>query len=321
MSDGRADRPTDRELADGLGRVLAVGRPGSLEIVDRGRNYYASTFVSEIVHVRSSDGDLTVFCKHGYDYLDAVAGQWRGVAYEAAVYERVIAPHKGPAPTYLGRFEGGHGITIVLEHRPDALRLHDTAAGTASAIVRAAGLLGQWHARARRVSEDPSTSLLQGFGKRRLDAWKERLSAQAHVDDAHMHLAAAVEATGTLAALAGAPDVIQHGELFTSNVLVDASGRIDFVDWETCAHGPGEIDLAHLTIGNWPAETVAACERSYSLARFGAQAPSWFAPALDCARLFVLSQIAVERNHRGGDAWTDRSFRDQVQAIAEGVRK
>jgi aminoglycoside phosphotransferase (APT) family kinase protein len=50
------------------------------------------------------------------------------------------------------------------------------------------------------------------------------------------------------------PRTVIHGEFYASNVLVQRLGRrlrVCPVDWETTALGPGIIDLAALTEGNW----------------------------------------------------------------------
>ena len=72
------------------------------------------------------------------------------------------------------------------------------------------------------------------------------------------------------------PQVVIHGELYPSNVVV-AAGRAFFVDWETAGAGPAVVDLAALTSG-LPEHHAGA-----AIAAYGAVDPV----ALDCARLHL----------------------------------
>jgi hypothetical protein len=83
-----------------------------------------------------------------------------------------------------------------------------------------------------------------------------------------------------------------HGEFFASNVLIGKSGenmRVCPVDWEMAARGPGLVDLAGLTSGQWS----LAEKETMALAYYHALpvktrlAQSWdaFAQDLECCRL------------------------------------
>ncbi len=55
--------------------------------------------------------------------------------------------------------------------------------------------------------------------------------------------------------LAALPPTILHGEFYPSNVLIDRTAgkaAVCPVDWEMTSIGPGIIDLAALTAGQWP---------------------------------------------------------------------
>ena len=60
------------------------------------------------------------------------------------------------------------------------------------------------------------------------------------------------------------PRTIIHGEYYASNIIVHQNGnrvRVCPVDWEMAAVGPGLIDLAALTAGDWTdLERDALCE-------------------------------------------------------------
>jgi hypothetical protein len=62
------------------------------------------------------------------------------------------------------------------------------------------------------------------------------------------------------------PATLIHGEFYASNVLVQPTGqapRVCAVDWEMAAIGPGLIDLAALTAGQWSDEDRMAIALAY----------------------------------------------------------
>jgi hypothetical protein len=97
--------------------------------------------------------------------------------------------------------------------------------------------------------------------------------------------------------LTALPITFIHGEFYASNVLIgeeEKSTRICPIDWEMAAIGPGLIDLAALTTGNWTDEQKNALALSYrdatSETTGSALDTDAFLAALDCCRL----QLAVQ---------------------------
>jgi hypothetical protein len=95
--------------------------------------------------------------------------------------------------------------------------------------------------------------------------------------------------------LAALPATFIHGELYASNVLVEQgeSPRVCPIDWEIAAIGPGLVDLAALTMGNWSEPERAALATAYREARRrpdALPAPDDFSTTLDCARLHLAVQ-------------------------------
>jgi aminoglycoside/choline kinase family phosphotransferase len=95
-----------------------------------------------------------------------------------------------------------------------------------------------------------------------------------------------------VARLLALPTTLIHGEFYASNVLVQHTTggvRICPVDWETTALGPGLMDLAALTAGDWPEEASAAMVGAYQRALPAGiglpSGPEAFLEALDCCRL------------------------------------
>jgi aminoglycoside phosphotransferase (APT) family kinase protein len=97
---------------------------------------------------------------------------------------------------------------------------------------------------------------------------------------------------GAIAAqLASLPRRFIHGEFTPANVLVQRGGgriRIRPLDWELAGIGPGVLDVAALTAGNWSALDRHSIENAYSDA-----CPPHLRPTahdLDLARLLLAAQ-------------------------------
>jgi hypothetical protein len=92
------------------------------------------------------------------------------------------------------------------------------------------------------------------------------------------------------------PVTMLHGEFYASNVLVQRGGatpRICAIDWEMAGIGPGLLDLAALTSGNWSEEAKISLAMAY-YAEAGPDlvppSPKTFLAALDCCRVLIAIQ-------------------------------
>src|SRR5206468_8444941 len=93
--------------------------------------------------------------------------------------------------------------------------------------------------------------------------------------------------------LEAAPTVI-HGEYDRSNILVRHRHVIP-VDWESCAIGPGEIDLAALTEGCRDAALLRQCEEEYLRVHWPSGEPAEFERTLRAARVYLHFRWLGER--------------------------
>ena len=86
--------------------------------------------------------------------------------------------------------------------------------------------------------------------------------------------------------LTALPVTLIHGEFYASNVLVQQTSsalRVCPVDWEMAAVGPGLIDLAALTAGQWTEQQKAELATAY-------KAPAELLAALPYCRLHLAMQ-------------------------------
>jgi thiamine kinase-like enzyme len=96
--------------------------------------------------------------------------------------------------------------------------------------------------------------------------------------------------------LAALPRTFLHGEFYASNILVQEGPngvRVCPVDWEMAALGPGLLDLAALTSGNWnprQREAIAMAYREAAVGGLEDPGKGDFLEALDFCQL----QLAVQ---------------------------
>jgi hypothetical protein len=289
--------PSDNALERGIQELSATQAGSELldaQVVLRRQNWYRSSFHSELVTVRCREGERVLFCKHGEGYFDYVAGVWRGPAYEAVVYAAMDEALDGQSPRCYGSFEDSHGTTLVLAFLPDVERVNK--AGT-QGLVRVAERLGNLHRRSKEVAA--SGEALNRFDRQHFELWSARFDEFS--PDTLSSLLGALESlrADVVEILVRAERTVVHGELFPSNVLV-ADSDVFFIDWETAGIGPGELDLATLTIGGWPPRVRRMCERAYARARWGARVPAEHPATLAAATAYVCTGLASHWARRGG---------------------
>src|SRR5262245_66403850 len=118
------DLPT---LTRGLTSVLAgaIGRT-PVSVVDR-QHCRQGTFPKEIVTCRCEGGkELRLVCKYGRAQTNHIShGHRGGVAYEAAVYRRVLSRSRGPTPRCYGALtdETTTDTWLVLDYLDKGVRV------------------------------------------------------------------------------------------------------------------------------------------------------------------------------------------------------
>ena len=101
-----------------------------------------------------------------------------------------------------------------------------------------------------------------------------------------------------------------HGELYPENVIVQESGAT-VVDWESAGLGPGVLDLAVLTQGNWDSELVEECEAADWR---HAEPPDreQAIRSLAAARIFAAVQLLQHLSHKETDGSKEARAANEV---------
>jgi len=266
---------------------------GEVTIVDRQTNAYTSTSPSEIVTCKFYDGrESKLFCKYGFGYFVTTSRHQRGVPYELEVYRELLQRAEASTPVFWGGFTDNRtGSTwLVTEYLERSTRLNEVTCSRS--IVSAASWIGRFHFANKDLSLKVPMSFLNNYDAEYYSAWGRQFSIiSAHFGKQIQWLSMLYErSVDFITPLLVAEPTIIHGEYYPNNVLIQNS-QVIAIDWESAGIGAGEIDLAALTQGEWPAEIIRECELEYQRARWPEGASDQFAQTLAAARLYFHFQL------------------------------
>jgi aminoglycoside phosphotransferase (APT) family kinase protein len=274
---------------DALTEALTLVCDEPVEILARRPNYWASTFPSDVVICRSQAlGEQPIVCKYeSPGAVRAAYGHRAGVAYEAAVYRRILAAAPLSSPRFFGSYRppGTDHTWLFIEFLGNGAGV-DEAERTAEAMRLAAAWAGAFH----RVHEHhPGTDaarFLTRYDREYYAQWPLRTLHLAGLWHRRFPWLAALceNAQHALASLVDEAQTVIHGEFTPSNVLI-RDGKVCPVDWETAAIAIGEIDLVSL-IEKWPDAVAADCELAYRTSRWSAGVPNGYRRRMDLASLY-----------------------------------
>ncbi len=281
--------PDQTVLAVHLTKMLTADgvTAGPVTVIDRCRNIYSSTFPSEVVTCRFSDGSQRqLLCKYQTSQKDSF-GSRGDIAYEARVYRDVLQSQRYFAPEFIGICNTENsGHFLVLEFLRDAVRLDQSE--DPEVLIKAARRIGEFHASHETQLGDSSYDLLQWYDLEYYQGWVERAFrfAGSLRQDFPWFSALCKEFEACLPALFNFPVTLIHGEFYPHNILIQ-EGRIRIVDWQTAAIALGEIDLASLT-DRWSFEITEQCVLEYRRARWPKGTPE------DCERAWLLACLYLQ---------------------------
>jgi hypothetical protein len=276
--------------------LMHVGR--GLVDLRRSAGAYSSSFAIEDVELVFDDGtvvELVLKDLGPHSMLPEAARVKPAFLFdprrEIETYRHVLGPYEVGAPAMVAAAveEGAQSYLLLLKkvggvplwQRGDVEAWHAAARWLAALHVRLARDAAALASPARLLRYD------EAYFSRWYDRARSTLTSGAHNADA-LRLLRAYEAA--IPRILRLPATFIHGEYHSSNILVEplaAGVKITPVDWEMAALGPGLMDLADLTAGNWTSEQRDALARTYreELARAGAPVSTDFTRKLDDCRL------------------------------------
>ena len=200
---------------------------------------------------------------------------------ELDVYLSVLAPAVEDAPRLYAAGTGERSWLLL--ERVAGSPLHEVGE-----LERWAGA-ARWLARFHREHGGRRAARLLRYGRPLYEAW---LARALELNDAGDVAWLADAYPVAIEVLEGIPPVLLHGEFYASNVLVEPSGRVRPVDWETASAGPALLDLAALTAGRWSEverERLAAAYHEEASGAGGVPGGG-FVEQLECCRLHLAVQ-------------------------------
>jgi Ser/Thr protein kinase RdoA (MazF antagonist) len=271
-----------QELEQALGRPVAA--------VECRPHAYRTSFALDELDVRLKDGArLRLVRKHlGRTSLSDVAAEAKPAFLfdplrEIEIYRAIVTRHWIGSATFHGHLVDPEGDRYwLLLERVDGVELFQV--GELSTWCEVARRLAAFHARCRDVR---STALLR-YDAAYYRIWARRAQEFVGGRDVERAVHCHERAARRLLSL---PPTVVHGELYASNVLVDARGerlRVCPVDWELAGIGPGLVDLAALTSGSWTERERRGIALAYYVAS-GGREPAFerFLESLECCRLHL----------------------------------
>ena len=291
--------PERARLQSMLRRLLRSRRfnTGDLVVLDRHPNPYACSFHSEVVTCEIAAGQkpLGLLCKYSARKFEPAKsesddhtayGYRGGVAYEAMVYESVLASTRMTHPRCYGFHQepDGRGV-LVIDFLDDAERINTTEEIT---LPLAARWIARFHAEHEEPLDATAVAELKHYDREYYLGWASRTSVFA--GELHLEFPwlerVCTRFSEVVELLFVSPTVI-HGEFTPRNVLLSGDTPLP-VDWESAAVAAGEIDLVTLLEGwhqRWPG-VVEQCLREYGACRWPAGTPADHDRCRDAAQLY-----------------------------------
>jgi hypothetical protein len=193
---------------------------------------------------------------------------------EIEIYRRILDSRKLDTPLFYGAIEDPEQerYWLFLE-RVDGPLLWQR--GRLDLWEQAARWLARFHSEfAAASSDEPSLDHVLSYDERLFSVWLTRaenfLSQKYAARSPHLwrrFYNVTNRYDEVIKRLLELPTTFIHGEFFPSNIILRETSRgwrICPVDWEIAALGPGLIDLAALTAGNWTREQKTKLVRAYS---------------------------------------------------------
>jgi len=296
--------PSHADLTLRLNAILADSAPGGgpVEVVARKPFALMSFFPIEAVTCRRSDGTLChLFLKYESGKNHGAHGHRGDLAYEAEVYRQILARREGFRPRFCGSSTGSAGgdTWLALEYLDPSVRVREINGRTEqlAAMVLASRWIARFHADLETAAARGSLGFLRRYDEDYYVAWARRTAELTSTLGPKLPwLSRLCELSRELLApLLAAPLTVIHGEFYTNNILL-CDGSVHAVDWESAVLGPGAIDVAALTEGDWPTQVVQACEREYMGTRWARERDAHFEEVLEAARLYLHFRWLGERS-------------------------
>ncbi|HJZ60483.1 MAG TPA: aminoglycoside phosphotransferase family protein [Gemmataceae bacterium] len=244
-----------------------LGRPVRVAGIERQRSAYSSSFALDELEVRLEDGTAVSLVLKDLSRSAILEGARRArpafrydPLREVRTYRDLLAPARLGTPAYYGSVaDPAAGRYWLFLERVQGVRLNEV--GDFAVWEEVARWLARLHVAFASRAERLAHEGWPRHGGEFYRVWADRAGEFTRVADPPLSpgtvrrlrrlVASYDRVVGRLLAL---PVTLIHDEFYPSNVLIgqrDGRLRVCPVDWETAAVGPGLIDLAALTAGDW----------------------------------------------------------------------
>jgi hypothetical protein len=310
----RLEMVSTAELQEALEIELSghFGARRSITSLKRNLSEYSSSFALEELDVHLAEGTVLKLMFKDLSWQALLAdARWAKPEFlynprrEIATYRTILVPHGISTVTYYGAVVDARAgrYWLFLERMP-GLRLNHVGQFTVwneasrqlaamHKLFTGASNLQRWAKAAQLLHYDRN---FYWEWMHRAQAFARRANSEASKQAHRVLDGLAARYDEVVERLLALPVTFIHGEFYPSNVLVERTKgtlRLCPVDWELAAVGPGLVDLAALTAGNWTDEKKAAMALSYysTLTPGADRLPDSFLGTLDLCRLHLAIQM------------------------------
>lgn len=201
-----------------------------------------------------------------------------GVEYEAMVYNQILKNSSLSTPTFYGYAKEKNDDILLLGFLENGILIKH-------ADPNAFSLAAKWIANFHQTFDGIQFSFLKRLDQNYFLKWVDKVDAiTENANDLEWLRKLTRYYRNNVHLLLDQPQSIIHGEFYGKNILIK-DDQIYPLDWEACAIGPPEIDVAALMDGKYD-ERAELAKMSYMATRFPGGVPADFEKKLTLAELY-----------------------------------
>ena len=270
----------DREVYSLLSQILFQNDShySLMRIISNKASTHEGSFPANIIECQLKTGERILLRLKYSTRRQSRQFKRKGIEYEAMVYNHILKNSSLSTPTYYGFLKARNDDLLLLGFLENGTLIKHAEP---SAFAKAAKWIAEFH----NSFEGLEYSFLKKLDQNYFLKWIDKIEMiTANEKD--------IEWLGNLASyyrnnirmLLEQPQTIIHGEFYGKNILIK-DDCIFPLDWEACAIGPPEIDLAALMDGK-DAERAKLAKSNYMATRFPNGVPADFEKKLTLAELY-----------------------------------
>lgn len=248
------------------------------EIISFEKSSHEGSFPALIIRCKLKSGEAkTLRLKYSTTDLENSPARG-GIEYEAYVYDNILNDITLSKPNFYGYIKNRNTDFLLIEYLENGTLIKHT---TPSAFAQAATWIALFH----KHFEGGKFPFVKRYDRDYFEGWSDKIKAVSRTNKKLDWLSNLGKFyRENIHILLEGPETIIHGEYYGKNILL-CDDVIYPIDWEACAIGPPEIDLAALLDGK-DEERIQLARNSYFSTKYPDGEPEVFEKKLALAELY-----------------------------------